>query len=181
MGEYVVRDDLPFAAVIRSAVTKGFRHFFRSLPTSLGDYHTLCESLRASNVDVLQGRQVRDLMADLRSGKQDWDTEGHNRCFGSKNVARDSAFRLLYIFLQEKTEDSNAAYNATLFVVSHYRIFWYKTRKMVRQAFDSTYTPSFKQKRELDKWPAEENLQEDDATTEEEVSDGDYYWDSDYS
>ncbi|GJC90454.1 hypothetical protein ColLi_13292 [Colletotrichum liriopes] len=182
MGESVVRDGLPFAAVIRSAVAKGFRQFFRNMPTSLGDYHTLCDSLRASNVDVLQGRQVRDLMADLRSGKEDWDTEGHYKISGSKNVARDSAFRLLYIFLQEKTEDSNAAYNATLFVVSHYRIFKYKTRKMVRQAFNSTYTPSVKQKKELDKWSAEGDLQEDDVTTEEEeeVSCSDYY-DSDYS
>ncbi|KAK2053476.1 hypothetical protein LY76DRAFT_667448 [Colletotrichum caudatum] len=132
MGEYVARDDLPFAAVIRSAVTKGFRHFFRSMPMSLEDYHTLCESLRASDVDVFQGRQVRELMADLRSGKEYWDTEGYYSFFGSKNVTRDSAFRLLYIFLQKTTEDSNAAYNATLFVVSHCRIFGYKTRKMDR-------------------------------------------------
>ncbi|KAH7007782.1 hypothetical protein EDB80DRAFT_843358 [Ilyonectria destructans] len=169
MGKYVVRDDLPFAAIIRSAVTKGFRQFFRDMPTSLRDYYILCESLKASDVDVLQGRQVRDLMGDLRSGKEGWDTEEHYKICGSKNVARDSAFRLLYTFLQERTEDSNAAYNATLYVVSHFRIFGNKTRKMVRQTFDSTYTPSVKEKKELDKWPVEEDLQEDDATTEEET------------
>lgn len=136
---------------------------------SIRDYSILCESLKATDVDVLQGREVRDLMGDLRSGKE-----------GSKNVARDSAFRLLYILLQERTEDNNAAYNATLFVVSHFRIFRYKTRKMVRQAFDSTFAPSAKQKKELDKWPLEEDWQEIDATTEEEISYSDY-WDSDYS
>jgi hypothetical protein len=179
-GKYLINDYLPFAAVIRSGIDKGFRQFFRDMPTNLEDYRSLCQSLKASDIDVLQGESVRELMGGLRSGKESWDPEDRCTIAGSKRVARDSAFRLLYAFLQTEVEDRNSAYNTTLFVVSHSRMFSVKTRKMVRQAFDGKFMSSFNQRRELDKWPVIEESQEDDATTDEEP----YYddcWDSDYS
>lgn len=62
----------------------------------------------------------------------------------------------------------NAAYNATVFVVSHFRIFGYRIRKMFRVAFEHKFTLSVKQRRELDKWLVSGDWHEDDATTEED-------------
>ncbi|KAK7214110.1 hypothetical protein V2G26_021288 [Clonostachys chloroleuca] len=135
-GNYDIPDSLPFAAVIRSGIAKGFRQFFRDMPTNLDDYCMLCKSLEAAHVDVLQGRRVRDLTDDMRRGKDDWDPLERRKIAGVKSVARDSAFQLLYMLLQKGDEDRNAAYNATLFVVSHSRIFSSKTRMMVRRAFN---------------------------------------------
>jgi hypothetical protein len=170
---YGIPDSLPFAAIIRSAIAKGFRQFFRDMPSNLSDYRVLCASLEAAHVDVLQGRRVRDLTADMRRGKDDWDPDERRKIAGVKSVARNSAFQLLYILLQKGDEDRNAAYNATLFVVSHSRIFSFKTRMIVRQAFNCRFTPSPKQTKELDKWPTENFVDEDDATTEEDAT-----WDS---
>ncbi|QPH04835.1 hypothetical protein C2857_002179 [Epichloe festucae Fl1] len=112
------------------------------MPPDLKDYQSLCESFRASEVDVLQGRQVRDLMSDLRRGKEDWDLDGGRRIAGCKTIARDTAFQLIYAFVQGYNGDGNAAYNATVFVVSHFRIFGHRIRKMVRVAFEYKFTPS---------------------------------------
>lgn len=74
-------------------------------------------------------------MDDLRSGKNDWNEQD------VKSPARDSAFRLLYLFLlgdfESDVRDSNMAYHATLFVISHPEIFEYRTRKMVREAYEA--------------------------------------------
>lgn len=176
--EREVRRDLPFATVLLSVSDKGFRQVFRDMPPNLTDYQSLCESFKASEIDVLQGRQVRDLMGDLKRGKEDWDTDEGHKISGCKTIARDAAFRLIYAFMQEDSGDGNAAYNATVFVVSHFRIFGYRIRKMVREAFEYKFTLSVKQRRELDKWPASGDWDEDDATTEDTYFD---YWDSDDS
>ncbi|KAF2176240.1 hypothetical protein K469DRAFT_760889 [Zopfia rhizophila CBS 207.26] len=68
---------------------------------------------------------------------------------GLKNVARDAAFRLLYLFVigefKSDVRDSNMAYQAVSFVVSHRGIFKYRTRKMVREAFEERFELSEKQ------------------------------------
>ena len=102
------------------------------MPTRLSDYLDLCKSLNVLSIDVLEGRNIPNIMADMRRGKADWGPDGGRKIEGLKSVARDSAFRLLYTFLQGDVKDSNMAYNSTLFVVSHRRIFRCKTRKMVR-------------------------------------------------
>lgn len=145
--------------------TKGFA---RDMPQDLRDYQSLCESLKAFGVDVLQGRQVRDSMSDLRRGKEDRDLDEGRRIAGCKTIARDTAFKLIYAFLQEYNGDGNAAYNATVFVVSNFRIFGYRIQKMVRVAFEHKFTLSVKQRRELDKWLVSGDWHEDDATTEED-------------
>lgn len=75
-------------------------------------------------------------------------------------------------------------YNATLFVVSHRAIFKYKTRKMVREAFEERFRASEKQQAGLDKWPLSrgsiDESQEDDATTEVEEYGDDFASDWSY-
>ncbi|OIW25502.1 hypothetical protein CONLIGDRAFT_684064 [Coniochaeta ligniaria NRRL 30616] len=115
----------------------------------------------------------------MRRGKSDEDPVESREIEGSKGLARDSAFRLLYLFLVREGMDQNSAYNAAFFVVSHRRIFKYRTRMMIRAAFEAQFRVLDKQRKNLDKWSL--GSQEDvgkDATTEEEGID--LYFDSDY-
>ncbi|OBS16146.1 hypothetical protein FPOA_13214 [Fusarium poae] len=128
----------------------------------------------------LSSTAIRDIMYDMRKGKDEWDPEERSNTGGFKHIARDSAFRLLYMLLQSDVVDTNMAYNAVLFVVSHYRIFKHRTRKMVREALEENCQMSVKQRAGLDKWPVEESfftISEEDVTTESE----DIFYDSDYS
>ncbi|KAG8670772.1 hypothetical protein FPOAC2_04073 [Fusarium poae] len=172
--------DGPYSEVIRYGVDKGFRQFFRRMPMRLSEYHLLCDALDSLAIDVTGGRTIRDIMYDMRKGKDEWDPEERSNTGGFKHIARDSAFRLLYMLLQSDVVDTNMAYNAVLFVVSHYRIFKHRTRKMVREALEENCQMSVKQRAGLDKWPVEESfftISEEDVTTESE----DIFYDSDYS
>jgi len=178
-------DKIPFFDVINHAMEHGFRHFFRRMPTDLSDYHTLCETLEFLAVDVLEEQKITDVMSDMRRGKTEYDPEDGREVSGGRSVARDSAFRLLYLFMlgefESDVRDQNAAYNAALFVVSHCGIFKWKTRKMVREAFEERFSITEKQRQSLDKWPIEARYSassDDDETTEDE----DYnFYDSDFS
>ncbi|KAF5984323.1 geranylgeranyl pyrophosphate synthetase [Fusarium coicis] len=170
--------DGPYAEMISYGIDNGFRQFFRRMPMDLSQYRLLCDTLDSLAIDVTEGRTIRDIMHDMRKGKGDWDPEEGIEIRGLKNVARDSAFRLLYVLIQTNIVDTNMAYNAVLFVVSHYGIFRSRTRKMVREALEENCPVSAKQRAGLDKWPVEESFaSSEDATTESE----DILFDSDYS
>ncbi|KAI8710964.1 hypothetical protein NCS52_01509800 [Fusarium sp. LHS14.1] len=173
--------DAPYSEIINLGMDKGFRQFFRRMPTQLSQYHILCDALDSLAIDVTEGCTVRDIMNDMRRGKDEWDPDERREIKGSKSIARDSAFRLLYMFLRSNVADSNMAYNAALFVVSHRRIFRYRARKMVREALEENFRLSEKQRAGLNKWPAKEShlagSEEDDVTTEVE----DIFFDSDSS
>ncbi|KAH8743425.1 hypothetical protein F5883DRAFT_41652 [Diaporthe sp. PMI_573] len=160
----------PFSDHIEYSVRKGLRQFFRRMPIQLYDYRALCETLKSLPIDVLEGRNLRGIMGDMRRGKSDWDPDERREIEGLKSLARDSAFRLLYLFLIDDGEarDQNSAYNAAFFVVSHRRIFKYRTRKMVREAFEDRFNVSYKQRQNLDKWPIGEQEEGSDVTTEDE-------------
>ncbi|KAI1657673.1 hypothetical protein F4813DRAFT_389408 [Daldinia decipiens] len=183
--------DIPFFDVINYGVSNGFRHFFRRMPVQLSDYHTLCETLEFLAIDVLAGQKLRDIMNDLRKCKSDYDYDG-TEIKGLKSIARDAAFRLLYIFLlgefESEIRDRAMAYNTALFVLSHPGTFKQRTRKMVREAFEERFLVTEKQKKGLDEWPISdaskdiEDLEEGSTTDEDSyyLSDSDCaYWDSD--
>ncbi|EOO01310.1 putative geranylgeranyl pyrophosphate synthetase protein [Phaeoacremonium minimum UCRPA7] len=174
--------NMPFSDVIDYAMQNGFRHIFRRMPARLADYHTLCDTLKLRGIDVLAGRGIPGIMNELRQGKSDWDPDERREISGLKSLARDSAFGLVFIFIlgepQSELQDKNKAYNATMFVVSHPRMFRDRTRKIVREAFEERFGVSYKQRQALDKWPIrDENvLVEEEATTEEERFDFDSDW-----
>ncbi|ENH63414.1 hypothetical protein FOC1_g10000490 [Fusarium oxysporum f. sp. cubense race 1] len=175
-----VYGDVPYSEVISYGVDKGFRQFFRRMPMQLSQYHLLCDTLDSLAIDVTDGRTIRDIMYDMRKGKDEWDPEERREIRGLKDIARDSAFRLLYVLMQSNVVDTNMAYNAALFVVSHRRIFRSRTRKMVREALEENCPVSAKQRAGLNKWPVEESSStrsEEDVTTEPE----DIFFDSDSS
>ncbi|KAF4440341.1 geranylgeranyl pyrophosphate synthetase [Fusarium austroafricanum] len=173
--------DVPYSELISYGMDKGFRQFFRRMPTQLSQYHLLCDTLDSLAIDVTNGRTIRDFMHDMRNCKDEWDPEERIWIKGPKKIARDSAFRLLYLLLQTKIVDNNMAYNATLFVVSHRRMFKYRTRKMVREALEENCPVSAKQRAGLNRWPIEDSFStipgDDDVTTESE----DIFFDSDIS
>ncbi|SPO01833.1 uncharacterized protein DNG_04506 [Cephalotrichum gorgonifer] len=173
------RNNPPFFDIIEYSLAKGYRHFFRRMPLSLRDYRVLYESLERLGVDVLGQQNISNVMADFRTGANNYDHYERRRIPGQKSVARDAANDP-----NSRIGDKNKAYNATLFVVSHSAIFRYKTRKIVREAFDESFDISAKQRASLDKWavalPTGGAASEGDATTESEGYfdfDSDFDWD----
>lgn len=176
-GREAIHDEIPFFNIIHYGVENGYRHFFRRLPSELSKYHVFCETLEFLAVDVLGGRKLREVFGDIRKNKWDCYFRSEREMKALKNVARDSAFRLVYLFLlgefESDVRDSNMAYQATEYVVSHRSRFNYKTRKMVREALEDRFDVTEKQSRKLNESPVcgPWGWEPDDSTTEEEVSD----------
>jgi len=171
-----VHADTPFFEVINYSVVNGYRHFFRRMPLSLSQYHVLHDSLELLGIDVLQNQTISNIMHDFRAAKDDYDSGERRQIRGPKSVARDAAFRLIYMFLHGELDptvgDKNQAFNATLFVLSHWSIFRYKTRKIVKAAFDERFDVSAKQAAAFAKWMPilldGRGASDGDVTTEED-------------
>ncbi|KAH7021583.1 geranylgeranyl pyrophosphate synthetase [Microdochium trichocladiopsis] len=181
------RADVPFFDVITYSVEHGFRHFFRRMPCQLADYRVLCNSLNTLAVDVVKQQRLQDVVRELKTRDDDYDPLERRAIKGSKAGARNAAFTMLYLFLVDESlspaRDGTVAYNAVLYIVSHGRKFKYRTRKMVREAFEARFVVTHKQRMGLDKWPItssqQDGGQDTEGTTEEEADD--YLWDSDWS
>jgi hypothetical protein len=180
--------DIPYFGIIIHAVQNGSRHFFLRMPHQLAEYRILCKTLDFLSVDVVKHQKLQDIARDLKTGNDDYDPEERMVIKVSKRGPRDAAFRLLYLFLADEVEtQGSVAYNAVLYVVSHRRVFKYRTRKLVREAFEDRFVVTYKQRVGLDKWPVTEpdytGWQTDEGTTEEEDTgyDSDYGLDYDWS
>ncbi len=171
---------IPFFDVINYGVQNGLRHFFRRMPHQLADYHVLCETLDFLMIDIIRQQTLQDIVKVLKTGDSEYDREERREIRGNNRRARDAAFQLLYLLLigefDSPVRDRNVAYKAVLYVVSHRRKFKYRTRKMVREAFEERMVLTDKQRVALDRWsvtePAWEGWQEEENTTEEESDDG---------
>ncbi|KAF6833623.1 geranylgeranyl pyrophosphate synthetase, partial [Colletotrichum musicola] len=115
-GREAIHNEIPFFDTIHYGVENGYRHFLRRLPSELSDYHVFCETLQFLAVDVLGGRKLGEVFSDLWRGKYDW-VEERGEKGSSKTLARDSAFRLVYLFLlgefESDVRDSKTAFQAT--------------------------------------------------------------------
>ncbi|KAJ4294100.1 hypothetical protein N0V90_007790 [Kalmusia sp. IMI 367209] len=181
-GQPPVHEDVPFFDIINSSVEQGYRQIFRLMPTQLSDYRILCETFEYLAIDVLKNRKLCDIVKDTKLGRDEWDPDEKRTIKGLKSVPRDAAFQLLYLFMLGEFEldakDSNIAYNAVQYIVSHRRIFRCRTRKIIREVFENRFDISEKQRSGLNKWPISEpgsdEWQVEDATTEEDDYDSDY-------
>jgi hypothetical protein len=185
-----VHSHIPLFDVALKGMESGYRQCFRTLTADLSQHHTLCNTYELLCVNVLDGQSINEIINDLKTGKDDYDLEykRYRKIKGNKSKARDTAFKLLYFILlgefQDETKDSAKIFNAVLFVVSHSGTFKWRTRTVVRAAYEERFVISTNQRARLDQWEktdADKLVTEDDGdvTTEEEVSDG--YCDSDYS
>ncbi|KAI0516863.1 geranylgeranyl pyrophosphate synthetase [Xylaria bambusicola] len=183
---------IPFFDEVFRGLAKGPREFFRLVPAGLAAYKELCTTLKLLGINILEGRTIQyHIMKDFQNGKDDYDPDERRTIRGVKGTARDSAFRLLYMFLSDgmasEPRDKTMAYNAAFFVVSHLRMFGVRTRKMVRMAFDERFGLTVKQRANMDKWPLKNSMggesSDDDQTTESGGSfydsDDGYFYDSD--
>ena len=186
----LVHSPIPLFDVALKGMESGYRQCFRSLTPELSQYHTLCNTYELLCVNILGGQSINEICNDLKACKDDYEREykRYQKIKGDKSKARDSAFKLLYLMLlgefQDEKKDSTKVFNAVLFVVSHAATFKWRTRIMVRAAYEERFVISTKQRAMLDKWEKTDSAklaEEDkrDVTTEEEKS-NDYY-DSDYS
>lgn len=185
-----VHGPIPLFDVALKGIESGYRQCFRSLPPSLSQHHTLCDTYELLRVDVLGGQSINEIFNDLKSGKSDYEREykRYREIKGDKSKARDAAFKLLFLILlgdfKDETRDSAKVFNAVLFLVSHAATFKWRTRSVIRAAYEERFVISTKQTARLDVWEKKDAAKlavEDagDVTTEEEESDG--YYDSDYS
>ena len=140
------------------------------------------------HVDVLGEQSINEVIKGLKSGASDYDHEERREIKGDKSNARNAAFKLLYLILRgdftDWIKDSAKVFNAVLYLVSHAATFKWRTRSVVRAAYEERFVVSAKQKVSLDKWekkdPAKLAVEDaGDVTTEEEELD--CYYDSDYS
>lgn len=177
-----VHDPIPLFDVALKGIQSGYRQCFRSLPPELPQFQVLCETYDFLCVDVVSHQSIDEIITDLKSCRSDYEREykRYREVKGDKSRARDTAFKLLYLMLlgdfkNDKT-DSVKVYNAVLFIVSHSSTFKWRTRKVIRAAYEARFILSSKQKAQLDKWEKSDAAKlalEDqrDVTTEQEVSD----------
>jgi hypothetical protein len=187
----LVHGPIPLFDAALKGIQSGYRHCFRILPAELSQYLVLCETYEFLGIRVLGEQRIDKIFSDLRACKTDWD--GDDEVIkGDKSRARDAAFRLLYLTLlgefEDEKKDSDKAYNAVLFVVSHPGTFKWRTRTVVRAAYEDRFVVSQKQAARLDQWLKGVTADdfEDDVTTEEESHDDyfgsdDGYYGSDWS
>ncbi len=183
----LVHDPIPLFDIALKGIESGYRQCFRSLPADLSQHRILCETYDFLCVDVLGGHSIDEIFRDLKSGQSDYDREERREIKGNKSKARDAAFKLLYLILlrdfKDEKKDSAKVFNAVLYLVSHAATFKWRTRSVVRAAYEERFVISIKQTAALDKWEKKDTAKlavEDagDVTTEEEEPD---YYDSDYS
>jgi hypothetical protein len=91
-------------------------------------------------VDILGGQSIGEIINDLESGAGDYDRKG------DRSKARDTTFNTAGGF------DSTKFFNAVLYLVSHAATFKWRTRSVVRAAYEERFVVSTKQKAALDKW-----------------------------
>jgi hypothetical protein len=175
-GSEFTHGDIPLFDTALKGLESGYRFCFRSLPVDLAQYHTLCETYDFLGVDVLGGQTIDNIFSDLRACKTDYelDYKRYRAIKGDKTLARDAAFRLLFLILRgefgDEAKDSTKAYNAVLFIVSHSGTFKYRTRSVLRAAYEERFVVSPKQRARLDQWNKKlegDGAFYDDKTTED--------------
>lgn len=196
-----IHADIPFFDAINYSVQNGLRNLFRRMPYQLQDYRTLCNTIDSLGIDVCQGLNLKDIIKLLKVEPDDYDPEERRVIKSSKTGARDAAFRFIYTLLKGgpssqsssssstlalPAQDRAVAYNAVSYVVSHRRIFGYRARKIVREAFEVVFALTYKQRMALDKWavtePTHGGWEREDETTDDDFGcRADLDWDSDWS
>ncbi|KAL9097152.1 MAG: hypothetical protein Q9165_000579 [Trypethelium subeluteriae] len=178
-----IHEPIDLFDVALKGVDSGYRQCFRSLPIDLSHYRTLFKTYKFLNVDILSGLSLNEVIANLKVGQGDYDPEERRRIPGDKGLARNTAFQFLYLIMYAQFDpqgkESGKLFNAVVFVVSHPGTFKYRTKRIIRTAYEERFTITTKQRASLDQWEKKELANDmTDATTEEEP---DYCFDSDCS
>jgi hypothetical protein len=168
-----VHVQIPLFDVALRGLESGYRQCFRSLPVDLYQHRTLCETYKFLNIDVLNHMPLDAIIVNLKVGRADYDVDYGHPIRGNKELARDTAFQLLYLMLlgqlEDEKKDVQKLYNAVMFVVSQPVTFKYRTKRVIRAAYEARFNITVKQRSKLDEWEVKgAGSGEVDATTEEE-------------
>lgn len=94
---------------------------------------------------------------------------------GNKSKARDAAYKLLNLLLvgtfEIENKDGAKVSDVVLFVLSHPGTFEWRTRAVMRAAYEERLMVTVKQILRLDQWPIGEEKEEyieEEVTTEQE-------------
>lgn len=165
-----IHDPIELFAVALEGVESGYRQCLQSLPTNVSQYRILFETYKFLQVDVLGGLSLDEVVANVEVGigKANYgDSEDQTPLSSDKPLADDSAFQLLCLILHAQPgaddKDHVKIFDAVMFVVSHPGTFEYRTKRVVRLAYDETFTPTLKQRAKLDQW---ENIEAADSGPE---------------
>ncbi|KAJ5097166.1 hypothetical protein N7456_007887 [Penicillium angulare] len=148
---------IPYLPIITNSIKNGLHTLFENMPSKLKDYRILCETLNFLCVDVAHNRTLQDISHDFQSKKVSRKNKARKN-HKHELIARDSAFQLLYLFLQgefnsdSEINNSDTAYNSTMFIVSHPGLFCAQTRKMVRLAYEDRFYVTVNQLHALNNW-----------------------------
>lgn len=152
----LVHDPISLFDIVLKGIESGYRQCFRSLPADLSQHRILCHTYNFLRVDVLGGQSINEIFRDLKSGQSDYDREERREIKGNKSKALDTAFKLLYLILlrdfKDEMQDSAKVFNAVLYLVSYAATFKWRTRSVVRAAYEERFVISTKQTAGLDKW-----------------------------
>ncbi|OBT81558.1 hypothetical protein VE02_09545 [Pseudogymnoascus sp. 03VT05] len=158
-----IHGPIPLFDVALKGVESGYRHCFRALSTNLTQYHTLCNTYDFLCVDILGELTIDNIKYELTIDDIKFDLKrakiNEDRCgmplYDDYRVSRNAAFRLLYLILlgefKDEVKDSVKIFSAVRFVVSDHKRFMWKTRKIVRAAYEDRFVSSAKQRASLDR------------------------------
>ncbi|KAB5583424.1 hypothetical protein GE09DRAFT_1182157 [Coniochaeta sp. 2T2.1] len=152
--------DLPFFDVALHGLNHGFRQVFDLMPPDISAYISLCDTLELIAPDLLGGLKLIDIFHCLRCGKAVLDEEGRVVRSANERVALTFASRLVYMFVVDEFESehedelrrrcdakraADLAFESTMWVLTHEKVFGWKVRRVVRDAFEERFVVTRKQ------------------------------------
>ncbi|KAB5585696.1 hypothetical protein GE09DRAFT_1210292 [Coniochaeta sp. 2T2.1] len=156
------------------------------MPPDISSYISLCDTLELIAPDVLGGLKLIDIFHCLGYGKPVLDEEGRVMRPANKRVALACAFLLVYMFVVDEFESehedelrrmcdakraADLAFESTMWVLTHEKVFDWKVRRVVRDAFEERFVVTRKQMREMNRYIAREQSfeVEEEWSAEEEA------------
>ena len=136
-------------------ITQGLRHCFHQLPLDLAEYSTLFDTLTFLCIlEPPAHYSIPDTYLVLKQFKNPMMDE--TEIWRLRNKSRDAALELVHLIGNGMFEDEIAVaakiFEAVKFIVSHSETFSWKTRTIVRMAYEERFAVTEKQTMMLDRW-----------------------------
>ncbi|OIW27855.1 hypothetical protein CONLIGDRAFT_682868 [Coniochaeta ligniaria NRRL 30616] len=149
--------EIPFFETINFAVSHGLGHFLRYMPTDLAQYRQLCWTLDYLVVDVLEGRELHNVVQKIEQGVSNWIllAKGgeHDKVTVLAGHMGDAAFRLLYMIVSGKVEGrhmsgdrdwdeearENPAFRATRLIMINVRLWDQGAKRILLRAYQDRF------------------------------------------
>ncbi|KAH0426461.1 geranylgeranyl pyrophosphate synthetase [Colletotrichum camelliae] len=155
-GRDRIHNPIPYIDDIIYGIENGYRHFFRRMPPDVEAYRLLCDTLDFLGVDVLGGKNLREIYVELKRWKKSRTPIWKEPREPNLSESRNAAFLLVYLFLIGDLDVSGHAGRVSNFAFQVVRqvqindsVFDSPTRIVVKQAFLERFDPTFSQQFDL--------------------------------